>query len=169
MHQAHIFISLEFWLILSKNSQHHKQTLSISHSSKTLLFIHSQSVPHFPLSFLYSQQVSKWAFKILLSHQSQPSLDCLRPFSLFKSNSFFFFCSGFCHTLKWNSHGFTCVPHPDPPSHLPLHPIPLGLPSAPGPNACLMHPTWAGDLIHFYSLPTKASLAPVVHSGLLLL
>ena len=33
---------------------------------------------------------------------------------------FFFFCSGFCHTLKWNSHGFTCVPHPDPPSHLPL-------------------------------------------------
>ena len=30
--------------------------------------------------------------------------------------SFFFsFCSGFCHTLKWNSHGFTCVPHPDSP------------------------------------------------------
>ena len=25
-------------------------------------------------------------------------------------------CSGFCHTLKWISHGFTCVPHPDPPS-----------------------------------------------------
>ena len=37
----------------------------------------------------------------------------------------FFYCSGFCHTLKWNSHGFTCVPHPNPPSHLPLHPIPL--------------------------------------------
>ena len=36
--------------------------------------------------------------------------------------------------------------HPDPPSHLPLHPIPLGLPSAPGPSTCLMHPTWAGDL-----------------------
>ena len=59
---------------------------------------------------------------------------------------FFFNCSGFCHTLKWISHGFTCVPHPDPPSHLPLHPIPLGLPSAPGPSTCLMHPTWAGDL-----------------------
>ena len=42
------------------------------------------------------------------------------------------YCSGFCHTLKWISHGFTCVPHPDPPSHLPLHLIPLGLPSAPG-------------------------------------
>ena len=61
---------------------------------------------------------------------------------------FFFFCGGFCHTLKWNSHGFTCVPHPDPPSHLPLHPLPLGFPSAPGPSACLMHPTWAGDLFH---------------------
>ena len=45
---------------------------------------------------------------------------------------FFFICSEFCHTLKWISHGFTCVPHPDSPSHLPLHPLPLGFPSAPG-------------------------------------
>ena len=29
-------------------------------------------------------------------------------------------CSGFCHTLTWISHGFTCIPHPNPPSHLPL-------------------------------------------------
>ena len=61
---------------------------------------------------------------------------------------YFFICSEFCHTLKWNSHGFTCIPHPDPPSHLPLHPLPLGPPRAPGPSACLMHPTWAGDLFH---------------------
>ena len=47
---------------------------------------------------------------------------------------FFFICSEFCHTLKRNGHGFTCVPHPDPPSHLPLHPLPLGLPSAPSIN-----------------------------------
>ena len=58
------------------------------------------------------------------------------------------YCSGFCHTLTWISHGFTCVPHPNPPSHLPLRPIPLGFPSAPGPSTCLMHPTWAGDLFH---------------------
>ena len=58
------------------------------------------------------------------------------------------YCSGFCHTLTWISHGFTCVPHPDPPSCLPLHPIPLGLPSAPALSTCLMHPTWAGDLFH---------------------
>ena len=56
--------------------------------------------------------------------------------------------SGFRHTLTWISHGYTCIPHPNPLSHLPLHPIPLGLPSAPGPGTCLMHPTWAGDLFH---------------------
>ena len=32
---------------------------------------------------------------------------------------FFFFCSEFCHTLKWNVLEFTCLPHPDPPPHLP--------------------------------------------------
>ena len=67
--------------------------------------------------------------------------------SLFLS-LFFFICSEFCHTLELNSHGFTCVPCPGPPSHRPLHPLPLGFPSAPGPSACLMHPTWAGDLLH---------------------
>ena len=46
-------------------------------------------------------------------------------------------CSGFCHALTWISHGFTCIPHPDPPSHLPLYLIPLGLPSAPGLSTCI--------------------------------
>ena len=35
------------------------------------------------------------------------------------------YCSGFCHTFTWINHGFTCIPYPDPPSHLPLHLIPL--------------------------------------------
>ena len=30
--------------------------------------------------------------------------------SAFFFSFFFFICSEFCHTLKWNSHGFTCVP-----------------------------------------------------------
>ena len=34
---------------------------------------------------------------------------------------------GFCHTLIWISHGLTCVPHPESPSLLPPHPIPLNL------------------------------------------
>ena len=84
--------------------------------------------------------------------------DTSQPLFFFNVFFFFFFiswrlitlqyCSGFCHTLTRISHGYTCIPHPDPPSHLPLHPIPLGLPSVPGLNACLMHPTWAGDLFH---------------------
>ena len=41
------------------------------------------------------------------------------------------YCSGFCHTLTWISHACTCVPHPEPPSQLPPHPIPQGHPSAP--------------------------------------
>ena len=40
----------------------------------------------------------------------------------------------FCHTLPWISHGCTYVPHPEHPSHLPPHPIPLGHPSAPAPS-----------------------------------
>ena len=58
------------------------------------------------------------------------------------------YCSSFCHTLTWITHGFTCVPHPDHLSHLPPHPIPLGLSSAPALSTCLMHPTWAGGLFH---------------------
>ena len=60
------------------------------------------------------------------------------PFSIFFSFVFISwrlitlqYCSGFCHTLTWISHGFTCVPHPDPRSRLALHPIPLGLPRSP--------------------------------------
>ena len=65
------------------------------------------------------------------------SISCTRFFIFF---SFIFvswrlitlqYCSGFCHTLTWISHGFTCIPHPDSSSHLPLYPIPLGLTSAP--------------------------------------
>ena len=40
------------------------------------------------------------------------------------------YCSGFCHTFTWISHGCTCVLHPEPPSHLPPHPIPQCHPSA---------------------------------------
>ena len=33
----------------------------------------------------------------------------------FERETFFFYCSGFCHTLKWNSHGFyMCSPSRSP-------------------------------------------------------
>ena len=41
------------------------------------------------------------------------------------------YCSGFCHTLAWISHGCKCVPHPEPPSHVPPHLITQGHLSAP--------------------------------------
>ena len=41
------------------------------------------------------------------------------------------YCSRFCHTLTWISHGYTCVPHPETPFHLYPHSIPQGHPSAP--------------------------------------
>ena len=121
------------------------------------------SVPHYLLEF--AQTHIHWVSDTiqpshpLLPH-STPALNLSQHQSLFQwVGSFFFFliswrlitlqyCSGFCHPLTWISRGYTCIPHPNPPSHLPLHPIPLGLPRAPGPSTCLMHPTWAGDLFH---------------------
>ena len=47
---------------------------------------------------------------------------------------------GFCHTLTWISHGCICVPHPEPLSYLPPHPIPQGHPSAPALSA-MSHPS----------------------------
>ena len=44
------------------------------------------------------------------------------------------YCSGFCHTLTGISHGCTCVPHAEPSSYLPPHPIPQGHPSTPAPS-----------------------------------
>ena len=76
------------------------------------------------------------------------------------------YCSGFCHTLTWISHGVACVPHSDPPSCLPPHLISLGLPSAPALSTCLMHPTWAGDLFHpFESVVMRwMKLQPIIQS-----
>ena len=97
-----------------------------------------------PLAFLIRQWLWWWTLAFVCSSMLK---------TIFAGQSILFFsfifiswrlitlqyCSGFCHTLTWISHGFTCIPHPDPPSHLPLYTIPLGLPSAPGPSTCLMH------------------------------
>ena len=41
----------------------------------------------------------------------------------------FQYCSGFCHTLTWFSHGYICIPHSESPSNHPPHPIPQGCPN----------------------------------------
>ena len=45
--------------------------------------------------------------------------------------NFFTILYWFGHTSTWIHHGCTCVPHPEPPSHILPHTIPLGHPSAP--------------------------------------
>ena len=68
------------------------------------------------------------------------------------------YCGGFCHTFTSISHGRTCVPHPDPPTSLPipsLRVIPVHQPRAP----CLMHRTWTGDLLHV-SMPFSQIIPP---------
>ena len=60
------------------------------------------------------------------------------------------YCRGFGPTLTWISHGRTCVPHPEAPSHLSpipsLRVIPVHQPWAP----CLMHRTWTSDPLHIW-------------------
>ena len=68
--------------------------------------------------------------------------------------------SGFCQTLTWISHRCTCVPHPEPPSHLPPHPVPRVIPVhqpwapvsciEPGPAICFIY-----DKIHVSVLPSQ--------------
>ena len=63
----------------------------------------------------------KILFKMLSPWIPWSFIRCTQPSFLFL---FYFFiswklitlqyCSGFCHTLTWISHGYTCIPHPDP-------------------------------------------------------
>ena len=54
-------------------------------------------------------------------------LEALKKFFLIFTLFCFTILYGFCHTLTWISHGCTWVPSPEPPSHLSLHIIFLGL------------------------------------------
>ena len=105
---------------------------SDSQESSTLQF---KSINSLALSFLYSPTLTS-----IHDHWKNHSLDemdlCwqsnVSPFYFFYLFIFSFtfiswrlitlqYCSGFFHTLTWISHGFTCIPYPDPPSHLPLY------------------------------------------------
>ena len=74
--------------------------------------------------------------------------------SLFGFSSLFFFyfiiLYWFCHTSTWIRHRCTQVPHPEPPSHLPPHSIPLGHPTHQPWASCIMHQTWTGDSFHIW-------------------
>ena len=69
--------------------------------------------------------------------------------SFFLNVFFFFFLILVDFVIHWNetAMGLHVFPIPIPPLTS-LSTRPLGLPSAPGPSTCLMHPTWAGDQFH---------------------
>ena len=94
---------------------------------------------------LYERNIKRLLYKAESNQQSQglAFIELLseaavsQPFFLFfKLINLFYFTIlyWFCRTLTWILHGCTCVPHPEPPSHLPPQPIPLGHPSAPAPS-----------------------------------
>ena len=74
------------------------------------------------------------------------------------------YCSGFCHTSIWTNHGYTCVPHPEPPSHLPPHPILPGHPSAPAPGTLYLldlHKDFSGGMSGDLVVPSLEEFSTV--------
>ena len=66
----------------------------------------------------------------------------------------------------WICHGCTCVPHPEPPFHLPPHTIPLGHPSAPAPS--ILYPSLNLDwqfvsymILHMFQCHSPKSSHPL--------
>ena len=70
----------------------------------------------------------------------------------------------FCHTLTWICHRCTCVPHPEPFSHLPPHPIPLGHPSTPDPSTLYHAPNlnwrFISHMLIYVSMPFSQIIPP---------
>ena len=140
---------LVIYFIYSSES-HHSCLWSLGQLSN-ILHLEFQGASTSPLKFLRKKPLSNFRFRHLTFWGKFFFLIFIFIY-LFIFISWklitFPYCSGFCHTLTWISHGFTCIPHPDHPSHLPLYPIPLGRPSVSGRSTCLMYLTWAGDLFH---------------------
>ena len=52
--------------------------------------------------------------------------------------------------ITWIHHGYTHVPHPESPSHLPPRTILLVIPLHRPQASCIMHQTWAGNSFHIW-------------------
>ena len=93
------------------------------------------------------------SFKILIALRAIHLCSCHSIIIIIIIIFYFTILYWFCHTSTCIHHGFTCVPHPEPPSHLPPIPslwvIPVHQPQA----SCILHRTWTGDsfLICYYT------------------
>ena len=99
-------------------------TLSLSHGTCRLGFSRSTS---YVLIWFSSNYIIFFPQILAVSH-------LVLSFFFFFFNLILFFnftiLYWFCHISKWIRHRYTCVPHPEPSSLLPPHPIPLGHPSS---------------------------------------
>ena len=127
-------------------------------------FFHSQGCPRFDDKLIVTLILPLCPMKSISKWPIHWKPNCLGQF-LFFFNFFFLnlyiyfnwrlitlqYCSGFCHTLTWISHGCTCVSHPEPPPPTSL-PIP-SLSVVPEHQLWVpyfMHRTWTGDLFHIW-------------------
>ena len=106
----------------------------------------------------------------LLFNFSLMSMEFFHIFFLLQEFILFIFFSftilyWFCLTSTWICHGFTRVPHPEPPSHLPPPTILLGHPSAPAPST-LYHASnldwWfvSHTILYMFQCPSLKSSHP---------
>ena len=94
--------------------------------SPALGTLYHREVPkyiHFKNMFWFVYKLFLWK---LLSGKKMSNI-----FFLLINLFYFTILYWFCHTLTWIHHKCTCVPYSEPPTHLPLHHIPLDPPSAP--------------------------------------
>ena len=89
-------------------------------------------------STLHMRWPKYWSFSFTISPSKEhPGLISFILFYLFISFLIYFLLYNlywFWQTSTCIHHGCTRVPHPEPPSHLPPHTIPLGHPSTPTPS-----------------------------------
>ena len=115
------------WLIQPKKMQRKYHEIYLLESSPGKCHYPNQGESYFPGTSnpeLHLQGLNFQHFKFR-------SYDSFFLFFLFLNFAILYW---FCQTSKWIHHRYTRVPHPEPPSLLPPHTIPLGRPSPPAPS-----------------------------------
>ena len=120
-----------FVLFIFPTISHHAFLQS---KKKEMLKLQNRVLPTFPQIFFFPNRMEQFISEVFWPSNSIYPNHLYSFFLILIYLFYFTILHWFCHTLNWICHECTCVLHPEPPSHLPLHPIPLGHPGAPAPN-----------------------------------
>ena len=121
-----------FVLFIFPTISHHAFLQS---KKKEMLKLQNRVLPTFPqIFFFFPNRMEQFISEVFWSSNSIYPNHLYSFFLILIYLFYFTILHWFCHTLNWICHECTCVLHPELPSHLPLHPIPLGHPGAPAPN-----------------------------------